>query len=227
MINNNDRNLLSTSILEEKKSRKLTWDQLAENLPIAGNSLRMSFKRNNVKFEILERLCKDLGIDVSEHLKVLREQRNEQYIHSCLIGRFESDFYKENYDQERYINALPTYLWRRKSVKNQPDNSQYRTFEIRSNEMNDASYRSLLLGDFVLCKVIPRNKLRSTLKVDALIGFLHWDQGIKFRLLKDFDWKKKTIRIVALSDPTSLQEISISECAEFYEILQLDRQTKF
>jgi DNA-binding Xre family transcriptional regulator len=227
MINNNDLNLLSTSLLSEKKIRKLTWDQLSENLPIAGNSLRMSFKRNNVKYEVLEQICENLGIDIHERLKILREQRNQDYIHSILVGKFEADFYKENYDNPTYLDALPTYLWKQKASQDQFDNHAYRTFEIGNNEMNDSTFKSILIGDFVLCKIIPRGLLKSTLKPNQIIGFLHWDDGLTFRQLKKLDWKNKELQVVALSEPQAIRHVNITECAELYEIVQLHRQTSF
>jgi len=227
MINNNDLNLLSTSLLSEKKIRKLTWDQFSENLPIAGNSLRMSFKRNNVKYEVLEQICKNLDIDIQERLKMLHEQRNQDYIHSKLIGKFEADFYKENYDNPAYLEALPTYLWKQIPPQDQSNNESYRTFEIGNNEMNDATFKSILIGDFLLCKIIPRSQLKSTLKTNQIIGFLHWDDGLKFRQVKKVDWKNKTLHVVALSDPDRVIPINIMECAELYSIIQLHRQTSF
>lgn len=227
MITKKDIKILTDKVLDEKQKQGLTWDDLSKNLPIAGNSLRMSFKRDLVKINFLEIICNDLEIDTKKELAMFKESDKSDYINSPLIGKFEYDYYKKHYDDKEYINSLPKFIWRTGKQQQNSNLEEFRTFEIVNNQMNDSSYRSILIGDFLLCKLISRTELKNVLKNDSIFGYLHWDHGVQFKLIQQIDFAQKQIKVISLSTPENSQIIEFSECAEFYELTQLDRKTKF
>lgn len=56
-------------ILKIKKTKGFSWNKLAENLPISGEALRMSFVRNSVDADYLEEICKVLGIQSGKKIE--------------------------------------------------------------------------------------------------------------------------------------------------------------
>lgn len=56
-------------ILKIKKTKGFSWNKLAENLPITGEALRVSFVRNSIDADYLEEICKVLGIYSGKSIK--------------------------------------------------------------------------------------------------------------------------------------------------------------
>ncbi|WP_324069878.1 MAG: S24 family peptidase [Flavobacterium sp.] len=54
---------LTEKIYKEKKMQRVSWNTLAENLPISGEALRVSFVRDSVDENYLNEVCKKLKIN--------------------------------------------------------------------------------------------------------------------------------------------------------------------
>ncbi len=61
----------------------MSWEKLAENLPISGNSLRIAFSRNSVNQIYLDEIAKVLGLTGIEQYF---EEPSKKYATSSMLG---------------------------------------------------------------------------------------------------------------------------------------------
>lgn len=55
------------TILKERKTQGVSWNELAKDLPISGNGLRIAFSRNSVDEFYLKAICERLGINFTQN----------------------------------------------------------------------------------------------------------------------------------------------------------------
>lgn len=75
---------LIEKIYKEKKMQRVSWNDLAENLPISGEALRVSFVRESVDENYLNEVCKKLKINTynkkeDENIETVEEPTTNYY----------------------------------------------------------------------------------------------------------------------------------------------------
>lgn len=78
---------LIEKIYKEKKMQRVSWNDLAENLPISGEALRVSFVRESVDENYLNEVCKKLKINTYNK----KEDKNIETVEEPTTGYYYPD----------------------------------------------------------------------------------------------------------------------------------------
>lgn len=104
-------------ILKEKKMKRISWNALAENLPISGEALRVSFVRKSVDKDYISEICKLLNLQQIK-IDVKETSINESVFTNEMIDElFKSEYFKgrlASYIEEKeviiYKNEVKAFL---------------------------------------------------------------------------------------------------------------------
>lgn len=165
-------------IRRERKIKGLTWNQLAEELPIDGNSLRIAFSRNKVDPIYLDVVEKKLEIG-NNKLNVQANESDASFMtkagskyEDLMNGRYKLTVpfvpvraqarYASEFNDAEFISNLTEVSF----IVDRVGNGRYLAFEIQNDSMDDDSKRSIPDGAIVLGRELGKhhwkNKFRTT-----------------------------------------------------------------
>ena len=145
------------AILKAKKVAGISWEQLAEELPITANAIRVAFSRKSVDDAYLEILEKHLGIDSIEYITKAKNLKNivgvsdiePSYDLSNTIDSILSDKNKlsellramirkyDNLMEDEFFQvfAEKSYIWMKKQRKEKEKEAKIREIQQDAKEL--------------------------------------------------------------------------------------------
>lgn len=173
-------------VLKYKKLSGITWDEMAETLPISGNALRLAFKRNSVDEFYLSEIISKYGLNnyeqnaqnitVNEPKSLFKtkagsdyeELPNGKYLLSVPLIPYKAQAtYISEYSDADFISEMKTINF----IVDRVGLGSYRAFEITNDSMNNGTLESIPDGAIVLGRELNKQHWKSKLKVNQ---FPYW-----------------------------------------------------
>lgn len=218
-------------ILKIKKLSKLTWDDLAKNLPITGNALRVSFTRNSVDQVYLEQIRKDLKVQNAQKPEGKIINENELPKKEVTIIPIKGRGGLENaYYDKMYLDKLARETL---TIKKPSSNgSEWFKIEVEGVSMDDSttdfegSKYSLCEGDWAYCRSIPKHNWRNKLHFNKVkvFCFFHNTRGILFKKVNAHDIENGNLTLSSLNkDKNKFPDfkINVSECSYICNVIKV------
>lgn len=156
-------------ILKEKKLNKLSWDKLAENLPVTGEALRIAFKRGSVDDVYLSAI--EAALNISKDV----DSNKKSNISNDLLNTNGNKFTEKpdgSFDIEVSLIPFEAYASYLVSVEeatvhqdfervvfnvDRYGRGHYQAFKINGNSMNGGSINDVPDGALVLGRELGRH----------------------------------------------------------------------
>jgi len=156
-------------ILKEKKLKKLSWDKLAENLPVTGEALRIAFKRGSVDDVYLSAI--EAALNISKDV----DSNKKSNISNDLLNTNGNKFTEKpdgSFDIEVSLIPFEAYASYLVSVEeatvhqdfervvfnvDRYGRGHYQAFKINGNSMNGGSINDVPDGALVLGRELGRH----------------------------------------------------------------------
>lgn len=156
-------------ILKEKKLNKLSWDRLAENLPVTGEALRIAFKRGSVDDVYLSAI--EAALNISKDV----DSNKKSNISNDLLNTNGNKFSEKpdgSFDIEVSLIPFEAYASYLVSVEeatvhqdfervvfnvDRYGRGHYQAFKINGNSMNGGSINDVPDGALVLGRELGRH----------------------------------------------------------------------
>ncbi len=212
---------LLEKILAEKRAKGLSWDKLAQSLPINGDSLRIAFKRNNVKTVHLIKICEVLGL---EH-RMDNQKYDVGLIYTPLITKYGYQEYSDHHDNITYLNEQQLVSW---DIDSELYGTKegFLTFEVYGDSMNNGSYLSFLDGDFLLGWQIKNVRWNEDFisNKSALI-ILHKYKGVIITRINQINGS--SINCSFLNESFDNELINSNDIIKVYSVIKMKRESQF
>lgn len=222
-------------IKKERKLKGFTWAQLADSLPIDGNSLRIAFTRNKVDEYYLEEIEKILEIGKNAENVLVNEPReifntkagsnyeelpNGKYLLTVPLVpiRAQATYISEFADAE-YISDLKKISF----IVDRIGKGKYQAFEVQNDSMNDGTINSIPDGAIVLGRELGKQHWKNKLNTN---GYPYWIIVHKNTILcKEIiaqDLDNGTITCHSLNDSPEFQDftIKLDDCHQLFNIVK-------
>lgn len=160
-------------ILKQRKIRGITWEQLAENLPIGGNSLRLAFSRGKVNPYYLEVIEKDLGIEKTEQNVVTEPEP----VFENTSGNKYKELSDGSYDVEVEVIPFSAYASYLESMETGLVEEDFETTVFKVDKIGLGNYKAFVVrGDSMNGGGINDTKDGATV-LGRELGRHHWKDG--------------------------------------------------
>ncbi|NOQ75423.1 MAG: hypothetical protein GQ574_25660 [Crocinitomix sp.] len=221
-------------ILAQKKLQSLSWNELASNLPISGDSLRIAFAREKVKLSHLITTCGILGIENhnlanTENLEILNKNAlASKYVSVPFINRYSYKNYYTNMGDIYALNSLPRISWYAENLSSMVA-SDFLSLEVKNQCMNDGSIQSLIKFDLLLLQKISKEALISEAFENSKTNFviMHNSPDIGIQICKIvFETNGKPCNYVSfLNNECERFRLILNDISHCYKVIRLIRNS--
>lgn len=227
------------NVLRYKKLSGVTWDKLAETLPISGNALRLAFKRKSVDEFYLNEIIDKFKLNNNEHivqneivsepeLKYLKTKSGNEYqelpngkylLNVPLIPYKAQATYISEFADAEYISELQNINF----IVDRIGLGSYRAFEITNDSMNNGTLESIPDGCIVLGRELNRQHWTSQLRVKQYPYWVivHKDSIICKEII-NHDLNKGTITCHSLNKSPEFSDfdLDLNDVKQLYNIIK-------
>ena len=218
-------------ILEQRKKQGITWDELAKELPIQGNSLRIAFERNSVDDIYIKHIQNVLNaqkeqnkIDKIDNIEVnLLDAETSSIMFVPLITQYAYAGYLSGFSDEEYVESLPKVPF----ILDKEYKGEYLCFEVKGDSMECDNEESIPEGSVLLCRNVKQEYWRSKLHINK------WDfvivtktEGVLVKRIIKHDVEKGIITIHSLNEFYSDKEIHLKDVRQIFNIVEVQLKRK-
>lgn len=220
-------------ILKERKMKKISWDRLAEGLPIQGNSLRVAFERGSVDDLYIEHVKKVLNLhyisDVNDtpeaynievtHIDGLRSS----VMHVPLVNQYAYAGYLSGFADNEYVDTLPKIPF----ILDKEYRGEYLCFEVKGDSMECESEESIPEGSILLCRNVRKEYWKNKLHIhkwDFVI--VHNTDGILVKRIINHDVESGIITIHSLNEFYEDRQLHLKDVQQIFNIVEVQTKRK-
>jgi phage repressor protein C with HTH and peptisase S24 domain len=208
-------------IQKQRKKLGITWNELAEGLPIAGNSLRIAFGRKSVDEVYLDHVENKIqnAQNTPEVIQVDFTEMNVMMV--PLVSKFAYAGYLDNLGDDEYVGELPTVAFAN-DVQNRGD---YLAFEVKGDSMDNGLSNAILEGDILLARNVRQDYWSSKLHIRKWnFIIVHRDRGILIKRITKHDTNTNEITIHSLNDYYEDDTIHLKNVQAIYNVVDIKRK---
>lgn len=174
-------------LAKQRKLMGITWNELASQLPITGDGLRLAFKRGSVDEDYLS-IIKLRLISEQKRIEGLNEPNityktkenasspSKQIVNIPLVSQYAYAGYLNGFTDPEYIEELETIPFPTSKLMK----GVYRWFEVKGDSMfSEDAEKPINEGDYVLGRELQRHHWVSELHINQWYFIIvHKEEGI-------------------------------------------------
>ena len=144
------------------------------------------------------------------------------YMQVPLVGEYAQAGYLSGFADDVYVEDLPKTTWNKEGKA-----SDYLSFEVKGDSMDDGSWKSILEGDLLLCKNIPQDLWKSKLPINKWnFVLVHKTEGILVKQISEHNEKPGLLTLKSLNSYYPPLVVNINDIAKLFYITDCRRKLR-